>query len=95
MGALAITIIVAGGLLIGLAAQSFTNPGSRLEWLIVGLATSIGAAIGSEWLTTNVLDTMAGGPSFDGLVIVPGVLVGLVLGLLADAFTRYIAFEPA
>jgi hypothetical protein len=95
MGALAITIIVTAGLLIGLGVQYFTNPGSRLEWVFVALATSIGAVIGSEWLTSSVFDTLAGGPSIDGLVIVPGVIVGLALGLLADAFTRYIALEPA
>jgi uncharacterized membrane protein YeaQ/YmgE (transglycosylase-associated protein family) len=94
MGALAITVIVAAGLVIGLGAQYLTKPRSQLEWLIVAVTTTIGAYVGSEWLTTNVFSTMAGGPEFDGLVILPAILVGLVLGLLGDAFTRYVAFEP-
>jgi hypothetical protein len=44
---------------------------------------------------TNVFGIMAGGPEVDGLVIIPAVITGLVLGLLADAFVRYIALEPA
>ena len=36
-----------------------------------------------------------GGPEIDGLIVIPAVLTGLVLGLLADAFVRYIALEPA
>jgi hypothetical protein len=95
MGALAITIIVAAGLLIGFGVQYLTKPRSQLEWLFVAIAIGIGAFIGSEWLTTNVFDGMAGGASIDGLVIVPAVIAGLVLGLLADAFSRYIALEPA
>lgn len=95
MGVLAITIIVAAGLLIGLGVQYLTKPRSQLEWLFVAVATGVGAFIGSEWLTTNVFGGMAGGASIDGLVIVPAVIVGLVLGLLADAFTRYVVLEPA
>jgi len=26
--------------------------------------------------------------------IIPAIIAGLVLGLLGDAFTRYVAFEP-
>jgi uncharacterized membrane protein YeaQ/YmgE (transglycosylase-associated protein family) len=95
MGALAITVIIAAGLVIGLGAQYLTNPRSQLEWLIVAVTTAIGAYAGSEWLTTNVFSTMVGGPEFDGLVIIPAIIAGLVLGLLGDAFTRYIALEPA
>jgi len=38
---------------------------------------------------------MTGGPEIDGLIVIPAVLTGLVLGLLADAFVRYISLEPA
>jgi hypothetical protein len=94
MGALAITVIVAAGLLIGFGVQYLTKPRSHFEWLVVAVATGIGAYAGSEWLTANVFSTMVGGPEFDGLVIIPAVITGLVLGLLGDAFTRYIALEP-
>lgn len=94
MGALAITVIVGAGLLIGFGVQYLTQPRTQLDWLFVAIATSIGAFLGSEVLT-NVFGVMAGGPEVDGLLIIPAVLTGLVLGLLADAFVRYIAFEPA
>ena len=93
MGALAITVIVAAGLVIGLGVQYLTKPASQFEWLIVAVTTSIGAYAGSEWLTANVFSTV-GGPEFDGLVIIPAIIVGLVLGLLGDMFTRYVAFQP-
>ena len=95
MGALSITIIVAAGLLIGLGAQVLTKPQNRYDWLFVAVATAIGGYVGSEWLTQNPFSDLAAGPSLDGLVIVPAILVGLTLGLVTDAFVRYIAFEPA
>jgi len=94
MGALAITVIVAAGLVIGLGVQYLTKPASQLEWLIVAVTTGVGAYAGSEWLTTNVFSTMAGGPEFDGLIIIPAIIAGLVVGLLGDMLTRYVAFEP-
>lgn len=71
MGALAITVVVGAGLLIG-----------------------VGAYLGSEVLT-SLLGVTAGGPEVDGLLVIPAVITGLVLSFLADAFARYIAFEPA
>jgi len=48
------------------------------------------------WLPTITSSaSMTGGPEIDGLIVIPAVLTGLVLGLLADAFVRYIALEPA
>lgn len=95
MGALGITIIVIAGLAIGLGAQVLTKPQNKLDWLFVAAATAIGAYLGSEWLTQNGFGDLASGPSLDGLVIVPAVLVGLTLGLVTDAYVRYVAFEPA
>ncbi len=94
MGALAITVIVGAGLVIGVGVQYLTHPRTQLDWLFVAIATGVGAYLGSEVLT-NVFGVMAGGPEIDGLVIIPAVITGLVLGLLADAFVRYIALEPA
>lgn len=94
MGALALTVIVGAGLVIGVGVQYLTHPRTQLDWLFVAIATGVGAYLGSEVLT-NVFGVMAGGPEIDGLVIIPAVITGLVLGLLADAFVRYIALEPA
>lgn len=94
MGTLALTVIVGAGLVIGFGVQYLTHPRTQLDWLFVAIATGGGAYLGSEVLT-NVFGVMAGGPEIDGLLIIPGVITGLVLGLLADAFVRYIALEPA
>lgn len=95
MGAFAIAIVVSAGLVIGIVVQVLTKPQSRYDWLFVALASAVGAYGGSEWLTQNVFVGLATGPSYDGLIIVPAVLVGLTVGIVADAFVRYIAFEPA
>jgi hypothetical protein len=95
MGALAITIIVAAGLVIGLGVQLLTKPQNRLDWLFVAVASVIGGYVGSAWLDQSVFGSLTAGPSVDGLVIIPAVLVGSTLGLLADAFVRYVGFEPA
>lgn len=91
MGALAMTLIVGVGLVIGFGVNHFTNPRSHLEWLFVALATGIGAFFGSEVLTNSTFGIFAGGPQIDGLVIIPAVITGLTLGLLADAYVRYLA----
>lgn len=96
MGALAITVIVGAGLLIGFGVQYLTNPRSQLDWLFVALATGIGAYLGSVVLSNSTLGILAGGPEIDGLVIIPAVITGVALGLLADAYVRYLALpEPA
>lgn len=94
MGALAVTVIVGVGLLIGFGIQYLTHPRTQLDWLFVAVATGIGAYLGSEVLT-NVFGMMAGGTEIDGLVVIPAVLTGLALGLFADALARYIALEVA
>ena len=93
MGALAITVIVGAGLLIGFGVQYLTHPRSHLDWLFIATATGVGAYLGSEVLL-SLLGLPAGGPEIDGLFIIPAVLTGLALGLLADAFVRYIALDP-
>ncbi|MHB8630990.1 MAG: hypothetical protein ACYC9W_03590 [Candidatus Limnocylindria bacterium] len=93
MGALAITVVVGAALLIGFGVQYLTRPRTQQDWLFVAIATGIGGYVGSEVLTSST-GVMAGGPEIDGLVVLPAVITGLVLGLLADAFVRYIALDP-
>ena len=95
MGTLAITVIAGAGLLIGFGVQYLTRPRTQLDWLFVAIATSIGAYVGSEVATKNAFGVIAAGPELDGLLIIPAVITGLVLGLITDAFVRYIALEPA
>ena len=95
MGALAIMFIVGAGLLVGFGVQYLTRPRSQIDWLLVATGTGIGAYLGSEVLTNTVFSDLRTGPQIDGLIIVPAAITGLVLGLLADAFVRYIAMEPA
>lgn len=96
MGVLAITLIIAAGLVIGFGVQYATHPRNPREWLFVALATGIGAYLGSEVLMNSTFGVFAGGPEIDGLVIVPAIITGLALGLVADAYVRFLALpEPA
>ncbi len=94
MGALALTVIVVAGLVFGFGVQYFTHPRTRIDWLFVAIATGVGAYLGGEVLT-SAFATMAGGPEFDGLFIVPAAITGLVLGMVTDAVVRYVETEPA
>lgn len=89
MGIGAFALVVVAALVIGVVVQMYLNPKTGYEWLIVGVAASIGAWLASEitwtqWFTglTNL------GPQFDGLLIIPAVIGGLLLGTLTEAIAR-------
>ena len=89
MGIGAFAIVVVAALLIGVLVQLYLNPKTGYEWLIVGVAASVGAWLASEitwsrWFT-GLTDL---GPQFDGLLIIPAVIGGLVLGAVTEAVAR-------
>jgi hypothetical protein len=91
MGIAAFAIVVVAALLIGVLVQLYFSPKTGYEWLIVGVGASVGAWLASEitwtqWFTglTNL------GPQFDGLLIIPAVIGGLVLGAVTEAVARVV-----
>jgi hypothetical protein len=91
MGALAITILIGVALVLGFGVQYLTKPASRLDWLFVAAAASIGGFLGSELLTNTVFAGLRDGPEIDGLTLVPAAIFGLMLAFVADAMVRYAA----
>ena len=90
MGALAIALVVGAGLLIGFGVQHFTRPRSRIDWLFVAAATTLGAFVGSELLAGGLFNALDPEFAIDGLAIVPAAVAGLTFGLIADATVRYV-----
>lgn len=93
MGFGAFAVVIVAALVLGFVVQMYTKPKAAFEWLIVGVAVGTGAWLASEitwtqWFTglTNL------GPQFDGLLIIPAVIGGLVLGAIVEAVAR--AIEP-
>ena len=88
MGILGITILVVASVVFGLGVQLVMRPASIYDWLIVGAVTAVGGFIGSELLINNVFSGIANTYAIDGLVVFPAMIVGLVLGMLAEAGIR-------
>jgi hypothetical protein len=91
MGIGAFAIVVVAALLLGVLVQMYLKPKTGYEWLVVGVAAGVGAWFASEitwtqWFTglTNL------GPQFDGLLVIPAVIGGLVLGAITEVVARAI-----
>lgn len=89
MGFGAFAVVIIAALVVGVVVQMYLNPKSAYEWLIAGIAVGVGAWLASEitwtqWFTglTNL------GPQWDGLLIIPAVIGGLVLGVIVTAVAR-------
>ena len=89
LGAFAVVIVVA--LVLGFLAQAFLQPKTPYEWLITGAGVAIGAWLASEITWTQWLTGLTDlGPQFDGLLIVPAVIGGLVIGALFEGVARVV-----
>ncbi len=89
IGAFAVVVIVA--LVLGFLAQMLIQPKTSYEWLIAAFGVGVGAWLASEitwtqWFTglTNL------GPQFDGLLIIPAVIGGLVIGAIFEGVARVV-----
>ncbi len=90
MGLLAFGIIVILALVAGFAVQYFVKRPITNEWLIVALAGAFGAYFFSESLPGSTLTAAIKnwGPQLDGMFVVPALLGGVVLALIADLGAR-------
>ncbi|MFL5726778.1 MAG: hypothetical protein ACJ765_02415 [Chloroflexota bacterium] len=78
-------ILVVGALIFGAAAQLIGETRTGFEWAVDAVAAGIGALIASEFIVA----WQAFGPVFDGLALVPALIGGLALGLVAELVTRF------
>lgn len=90
MGLLAFFTIVILALVAGFAVQYFVKRPIGNEWLIVALAGAFGAYFFSETIVSSTLfeGFKSWGPQWDGMFVVPAVIGGVLLALIADLGVR-------
>lgn len=79
-------LVVIGALVIGIVAQFIGETRTGFQWLVVGICAGIGAVVTSEF----IVDWRTFEPVWEGLALVPALVGGLVVGVVADAVTRFV-----
>jgi uncharacterized membrane protein YeaQ/YmgE (transglycosylase-associated protein family) len=79
-------LLIVGALVFGVLAQSVGETRSGYEWLVDAIAAGLGALVASEF----IVGWQAFEPVWDGLALIPAVVGGVVLGLIAEVATRYL-----
>jgi uncharacterized membrane protein YeaQ/YmgE (transglycosylase-associated protein family) len=79
-------ILIVGSLIFGVIAQFVGETRDGYEWLTDSIAAGIGALVASEFIVA----WQAFGPVVDGLALVPALVGGLAVGLVAEIATRYV-----
>jgi uncharacterized membrane protein YeaQ/YmgE (transglycosylase-associated protein family) len=79
-------VLFAGALLFGVLAQFIGETKTGYEWFVDGAAAALGAVIASEF----IISMRTFEPVWDGLAIVPALIGGLALGVVAELATRYL-----
>ncbi len=89
MGIGAFTVVIIAALIFGVLVQMYFQPKTPYEWLITGAAAAIGAWLASEITWTQWFTGLTDlGPQWDGLLIIPAVIGGIVLGAIVEALAR-------
>jgi len=79
-------LLIAASLVFGAIAQYVGETRTGWEGTVDAVAFGIGGLIGSEFIVA----TQAYGPVWDGLALVPALIGGLIVGLIAELSTRYV-----
>lgn len=91
MGIGAFLVVIIAALVLGFLAQVFLKPKTPYEWLITGAGAGVGGWLASEITWTQWFTGLTDlGPQFDGLLIVPAVIGGLVIGALFEGVARVV-----
>ena len=90
MGFTAFLGIVVVALVVGVGVQYLTKSAFSYEWLVVALAGAFGAYFASEtFVGSTVFEGIKSwGPEFDGMFVVPAVIGGIILAIVADLGVR-------
>ena len=90
MGFAAFIGIVVVAIIVGIGVQYLMKPALRNEWLIVALSGAFGAYFASQSFPES--DVFAGikdwGPTVDGMYIIPALIGGIILAVVADIGVR-------
>lgn len=96
MGLIAFLCIAGVALVVGVAVQYLLRSSHSFEWLTIAVAGTFGAYFASETFvtaegksaTTVFANITNWGPSFDGMFLVPAIIGGLILAIVADLGMR-------
>jgi uncharacterized membrane protein YeaQ/YmgE (transglycosylase-associated protein family) len=86
-------VLILGSLIFGIAIQLIGRADFGYEWVVTAVATFIGAVVASEFIV-GLRDFQ---PVLDGLALIPALVGGLALGLVAAIATRLVtggSFTP-
>ena len=78
--------LIVGALVFGVVAQFVGETRTGYEWLVDAVAAGIGALVASEFIVA----WQGFAPVFDGLAVMPALIGGLVVGIVAEVATRYL-----
>lgn len=91
MGIGAFVVVVIAALVLGFLAQMLFKPKTAYEWLITGVGAGVGGWLASEITWTQWFTGLTDlGPQWDGLLIIPAVIGGLVLGAIFEGVARMV-----
>ena len=85
MGGLALMLVIVAGIVLGVVVQMIGVTRSGYDGLITGIAVVGGAIVAGQWLG----GVSTWGPQFDGLYLLPALIGGIVLGVIADFAVRF------
>ncbi len=85
MGVWGAVLLIIGALVIGVAAQFIGALKTPYHWIIVSIAALVGGLFCSEFIT----DWRTFEPVWEGLALVPALIGGLVVGVVADIVARF------
>lgn len=92
MGFIAFAGIVIVAVIAGFAVQMFEKRSLPYEWLIIALAGAFGAYFASENVPGAVVPLLENikdwGPTLDGMYVIPAVIGGVILAVVAYFGTR-------
>jgi hypothetical protein len=92
MGFIAFAGIVIIAVAAGFAVQMYEKRSLPYEWLIIAMSATFGAYFASENVpgaTVPVLDAIQDwGPTLDGMFVIPAVVGGVLLAIVAYFGTR-------
>ena len=89
MGIGAFAVVIVTALVLGFLVQAYLRPKTPYEWLITGVGVAVGGWLASEITWTQLFTRLPDlGPQFDGLLIVPALIGGLVIGALFEGLAR-------
>ncbi len=90
MGFMAFLSIVVVALVVGIGVQYLMKSVHTYEWLAVTVAATFGAYFASESFPgSTVFEGINNwGPEFDGMFIIPAIIGGIILAIVADLGIR-------